>query len=250
MNNLPQVSIITVVYNAESLVERTMQSVREQSWPNLQHIVVDGHSTDSTLEVVRKFERPALKVVSEKDRGIYDAMNKGLHLASGDYVLFLNAGDEFYASTSIEDALKVSENADFYFGNTAVVDVNGYVLGDRRLAPPKELTWKSFKMGMCVSHQSMIVRRALCEDYDLQYRISADIDWTIRVLKKAKKVVYTNTYVAKFLAGGVSSTRQKDGLKERYQILSKYYGAVPNFLSHAAIAMRFVWHKLTRKSMT
>ena len=239
-----------MVYNAAGLVERTMKSVASQSWTNLQHVVVDGASGDDTLRVVEKFSRPALKVFSEKDKGIYDAMNKGLDLAEGDYVLFLNAGDELFSATTIEDIMRSESGADVYYGNTAVVDNNGLVLGDRRLSPPEYLDWKSLRHGMLVSHQSMLVRSSIAVKYDLQYRISSDIDWTIRVLKNARKVVNTHIYISKFLEGGVSTSQRKRGLKERFSIMKKHYGIASTLWDHGFIAMRFVRHLFTKKNFT
>jgi glycosyltransferase involved in cell wall biosynthesis len=250
MDQKPSVAIITVVYNAESVVERTMKSVANQTWPNIQHMVIDGKSSDATLSIVNKFSRPELVVFSEKDKGIYDAMNKGLNMAKADYILFLNAGDELYSDATIADMFAVSANADFYFGNTAVMNHEGTILGDRRLSPPENLTWRSLQRGMVVSHQSVMVKTALAVQYDLSYQISADIDWTIRTLRSCKSIVNTHIYVSRFLEGGVSSSRRKQGLKERFFILAKHYGWLNVIWNHMLIVFRFVWHFFTRKSMT
>lgn len=250
MNGKPSVAVITVVYNAETLIERTMKSVLEQSWQGLTHIVVDGLSADKTLALVNQYRRPELEVYSERDHGIYDAMNKGLLAARTDYVMFLNAGDTFYANDVLQKIFAEVANADFYYGNTAVVNNNGEVLADRRHSPPEELDWKSFQFGMSVSHQSMVVRRALCEPYDLQYKISADIDWTIRILKKARHIVNTQIYISKFLEGGVSASGRKLGWKERFDIFNKHYGLVRNLINHSWIALRYLLHKATGRNMT
>ncbi len=250
-SNLPaSVTVVTVVYNGAAVVERTMRSVSEQSWPHVHHLVIDGASKDDTLEIVHRFARPQLKVVSEKDKGIYDAMNKGISQADGDYIVFMNAGDEFYSNDVLEKLLSRNDHADFYYGNTMVVDDHGKELGDRRLHPPTNLSWKSLKFGMCVSHQSILVKRKMAVDYDLKFKISADIDWTIRVLKNAKTIVNSEMYVSKFLRGGVSSSRRREGLKERFQIMIKHYGLFSTIVNHAYITFRFIVHLFTKRNLT
>lgn len=249
MPGQPLVSVITVVYNASAVIDRTMRSVVAQTWPNLEHIIIDGASKDDTLNKVRTFQHHRLHVYSEPDKGIYDAMNKGIERSKGEYLIFMNAGDEFYANDVLEKML-LEPGHDFYFGNTMVVNDTGRELGERRLHPPKNLNWKSLRFGMCVSHQSILVSKMVCVPYDLKYRISGDIDWTIRVLKNSKRVCDSGIFVSKFLEGGVSSSRRKQGLKERFIILSDHYGLVPTIMNHIYILFRFVWHKITRQSMT
>ena len=246
----PVVTVITVVYNGERFIERTLRSVQAQSGVALEHLIIDGASKDATLSVVDAWKKSSTVVVSEPDRGIYDAMNKGITLAQGAFIIFMNAGDEFADDEALSRALKNHEDADFIYGNTLVVDEQGSVLGDRRLSPPEHLTWRSFKRGMCVSHQSMIVRRSLAVPFDLHFKISADIDWTIRVLKHCKVVVNTHAYIAKFLEGGVSAARRKEGLKERFSIMRRHYGLFPTLINHVFIALRYPVQRILRRSMT
>src|SRR3954469_22501603 len=132
----PKISIITVVYNAQALIERTILSVLSQTYLNIEYIIIDGGSSDGTLQIAEKHQSKIALIHSGKDNGIYDAMNKGLNDATGDYVLFLNAGDELYHASTISAAFSKGE-ADVYYGNTAVVDEEGTLLGDRRLLPPE-----------------------------------------------------------------------------------------------------------------
>jgi glycosyltransferase involved in cell wall biosynthesis len=250
MDLKPKISIITVVYNAASLLERTIKSVVGQSYPNVEYIIIDGASTDGTLKIIEKYKKRITFTYSEKDKGIYDAMNKGLKSATGDYVLFLNAGDELYADDTIAQIFSSSANADVYYGNTAVVKEDGTVLGDRRLTPPEHLNWKSLKFGMCVSHQSFIAKRLLCDYYDPEYKVSADIDWVINVLKQSDKIVNTHIYISKFLEGGISNARRKKALKERFSIMVKHYGFFQTSLNHLIILFRYPFHRFTKKSMT
>jgi glycosyltransferase involved in cell wall biosynthesis len=250
MNETPLCSVITVVYNAEKLVERTLRSVQEQTFQSYEHLIIDGASSDGTLQIVEIYKRPGLEIFSERDNGIYDAMNKGMRKARGRFVIFMNAGDEFYDAHVLERAFAGNETADFIYGQTAVVDEQGHVLGDRRLAPPETLTWRSLQRGMCVSHQSIFVRRELVEDYNLIYRISADIDWTIRMLRKSKRTVNAHIHISKFLEGGVSASRRKLGLKESFHIMRAHYGLATTLFNHFLILLRYPLHRLTRKSMT
>lgn len=246
----PKISIITVVYNGQGLIERTVKSVVNQTYTNIEYLIIDGASKDNTLAVIQPYTSKITKIVSEKDNGIYDAMNKGLQLATGDYVLFINAGDELFSTSTLEEVFSTQSYADAYYGNTAVTNESGERLGDRRLAPPEQLTSKSLKHGMCVSHQSFIARRTLCPNYNLNYQISADFDWVINVLKKSKNVVNTHTYISKFLEGGASKQRQIQGLRERFKIMTRQYGFIPTLWNHFYIFLRYPIHKFTRKSMT
>ncbi|MGZ4157095.1 MAG: glycosyltransferase family 2 protein [Bacteroidia bacterium] len=192
----PKISIITVVFNGKTLIERTIKSVLSQTYTNIEYIIIDGASSDGTLEIAEKYQHEIALILSGKDNGIYDAMNKGLKNATGDYVLFLNAGDELYSMDTLTKVFSMSADADVYYGNTAVVDSSGKELGDRRLTPPENLTWRSLKFGMCVSHQSFIAKRSLCDLYNLNYKISSDIDWVISILKKSSKIINTKNYIS------------------------------------------------------
>lgn len=246
----PKISVITVVYNSVSLIERTIKSVLSQTYTNIEYVIIDGASTDGTLELIEKYESKIALIHSGKDNGIYDAMNKGLKDATGDYVLFLNAGDELYAADTIEKIFLSAVNADVYYGNTAVVNKHGKILGDRRLSPPEQLDWKSLRFGMCVSHQSFIARRLLCDFYNTDYKIAADIDWVINVLKQSDKIINTHLYISKFLEGGASNKGRKKALFERFSIMVKHYGFFRAIINHIIILFRYPWHKLTRRSMT
>ena len=187
----PKFSIITVTYNAEKVLEDTIQSVIFQTYRNVEYIIVDGASKDHTLEIVNKYHNRINKVISEPDKGLYDAMNKGIQLATGDYLCFLNAGDKFHDSETLQKVvhtLKDQELPDVIYGETAIVDEEGHFLHMRRLSTPAHLNWKSFKQGMLVCHQAFFVNRelAIIHLYDLQYLFSSDFDWCIRIMKKAK----------------------------------------------------------------
>jgi glycosyltransferase involved in cell wall biosynthesis len=250
MNFNPKITIITVVYNGRLHIERTIQSIQSQTYTNLEYLIMDGASKDGTLEIAKKYAAVNTLIFSDKDNGIYDAMNKGLKQATGDYILFINAGDELYEKETLAKIIAAGENADVYYGNTVVVNENRVVLGERRLLPPKVLTWKSLKYGMNVSHQSFVAKRTLCEPYRLNYKISADIDWVIRVLKKSEKIINTEIIISKFLEGGASNVHRKKSLLERFSIMSEHYGFFQTTFNHLYILVRYPVHRLFRKSMT
>jgi glycosyltransferase involved in cell wall biosynthesis len=240
----PKLSVITIVYNNVRDIERTLLSVVNQTYPNIEYIVVDGASTDGTLELLKKYESKLSKLITEKDQGIYDAMNKGLALATGEYVLFMNSGDEIYAPDTVEKIFATEPDADIYYGETEMFDEHWQSLGRRRHQVPDRFTWKSFRFGMSVSHQAIYIKRSLTEPYDLHYQLSSDIDWVIKCAKKSKKIKRVEDYVAKYLVGGMSKKRHRQSLKERFQIFSKHYGLVPNLVNHLIIAVKLAFYYL------
>ncbi len=246
----PKLSIVTVVYNAQPLIERTIKSIIAQTYINIEYIIIDGGSDDGTLELAEQYQSQIALILSGRDNGLYDAMNKGLKNATGDYIMFLNAGDELYDKDTITRIFASSVNADVYYGNTLVVTEDGKALGDRRLKPPAQLNWKSLKYGMCVSHQSFIAKRLLCDFYNLEYSIAADIDWVINVLKQADKTTYTGGYISRYLAGGTSHRNKQSAWAERFRIMAKHYGFVQTLWNHVYIVVRFPFHKATKKTMT
>lgn len=246
--NDPVLSVITVVYNNVRDIERTMLSVLNQTYPHIEYIVIDGVSTDGTIDVLKKYEH-LVRVVIEKDKGIYDAMNKGLAMATGDYVLFMNSGDEIYDAATVENVLTTEPGADIYYGETEMFDETWKSLGQRRHKAPERLTKASFRYGMSVSHQAIYVRRSIAEPYELQYKLSADIDWILKALEKARKVVNVHRYVAKYLVGGMSKQKHRESLKERFNIFTKHFGLIPNLLNHGVITVKlllyFIKHRKT-----
>lgn len=251
MNTAP-ISIITVCYNAENSIEKTILSVIDQSLRGIEYLIVDGASTDGTLKIIEKYQGRITKVISEKDNGLYDAMNKGLSLATGDYVLFLNADDTLYAADTIEEVFNSCKEADVIFGEAMIVNESGKELGLRSVRTPhkvpENLTWKSLRWGMVVSHQAFIIRRSLALPYDLQYRVCADIDWMIRCLKQCKSICNSREIICNFRAGGTSHRNEKLAWKERYQIFNKHYGIVNNFINHILISLRYLIHKRIQRS--
>lgn len=244
---MPKLTVITIVYNNVRDIERTIKSVLNQTHKNIEYIIIDGKSTDGTLEVIEKYKTRISKIVSEADKGIYDAMNKGLALAEGDYVLFMNSGDEIYDDHTVEDVFASAPGADIYYGETEMYNDNWESLGRRRHEAPENFDWKSFRFGMNVSHQAIYIKRSITVPYDLQYKYSSDIDWIIKAAKKSSSIVNVHRYVAKYLVGGMSKKKHRESLKERFQIFSKYYGLIPNLLSHIVIATNLGFYFLKNR---
>jgi glycosyltransferase involved in cell wall biosynthesis len=254
-------SIITVTYNAAQWLERTIQNILSQTFTDIEYIIVDGSSTDETVSIITNYQsriknKFRFRWISEPDKGIYDAMNKGLKLATGDYVWFINAGDRIHSSNTIQETANSLSPFSFrllpdvIYGETEISDEQGNSLGMRRLKAPEKLTWKSFRMGMCVCHQSFIVKREIAELYDLKYRYVADFEWCIRCLKKADHILNTHLILSCFLDSGFSSVNRKTSLKERYEIMCRYYGKIPTQIRHLWFAARFYIAKWTKKTVS
>ncbi len=239
MHTPPLISIITVVYNGEQTLEATIKSISSQTYSNIEYIIVDGDSKDKTIDIINRHSSVIDKWISEKDNGIYDAMNKGITMATGDYLWFMNSGDEIYDSTTLEKTFSNQSYSDIYYGDTIMIDDNGDMIGNRRLTPPDQLTWKSFKRGMLVSHQSFIAKKELANLYNLQYKYSADFEWCLTAMKKSKTIHNTNLILSKFLDGGFTKQNIIPGLKERFKIMVHYYGLLSTLYHHIFIAIKF-----------
>ena len=199
-------SVVTITYNAEKVLQRTLDSVCNQTYEGVEHLIVDGASKDQTLAMVEQYKQQSdasdnghkVIIQSEPDHGIYDAMNKGLTQASGDYVVFMNAGDFFPAKDTLEKIVHqcrlneypANERPGVLYGNTDIVDSEGKYLHPRRLQPPAKLTWKSFRHGMLVCHQAFYARTDIAKNtqYDTRYRFSADVDWCIRIMRESERM--------------------------------------------------------------
>ncbi len=238
----PTFSVITVCYNAAPTLGGTIRSVLGQTYGGVEYIVVDGASTDGTLQLVRPYLPRIAAFVSEPDSGLYDAMNKGLRRATGDYVCFLNAGDSFHRPDSLEQVARSIARTgglpDVVYGETALVDAEGRFLRMRRLQAPDRLTWRSFRQGMLVCHQAFLVRRTLVVPYDLRYRFSADFDWCIRVMKTATTLHNTRLVLADYLNEGTTTRHRTASLLERFRIMARHYGLLSTLAFHAWFVLR------------
>lgn len=240
----PKFSIITITYNAASVIEPTLQSVLSQTYRNYEYLLIDGGSKDDTVAKAKASGITFAHIISEPDKGLYDAMNKGIGLATGDYLCFLNAGDSFFAPDTLQTiataANKEKTLPDVLYGETAEVDKARNFVRMRRLKAPKELNWRSFKDGMMVCHQAFYAKREIAPMYDLKYRFSSDVDWCIKVMKRSSRIINVNATVINYLQDGLSIQNHRTSLKERFCIMSKHYGLLPTIARHLWFILRVV----------
>ncbi|MDO4771279.1 glycosyltransferase family 2 protein [Porphyromonas sp.] len=243
--NKPTISVITVCYNAAEDLEKTIRSVLSQTYPHIHYIVIDGASKDATPEVLSRYREKIDVILSEPDRGIYDAMNKGIVLATGDYVCFMNAGDLFHRDNTLAEAFAQvgAPLPGVIYGDTDIVDADRRRLRRRRLSPPEVLTAGSFRRGMLVCHQSFYARRDLVPMYDFSYRFSADVDWCIKVLRRSSHNHNTHMVLTDYLSEGATTKNHRASLRERFAIMRKHYGLVSTLWWHFV----FVWRALFLK---
>lgn len=251
-------SVVTITYNAAAVLRPTLDSVMMQDYPNVEHLIIDGASTDETLAIVKAYQKQSdeaenghvVKIQSEPDKGLYDAMNKGLRLATGDYIVFMNAGDRFPEADTLDKVMLAAvvgdgeERPAVLFGNTDIIDDKGNFLYHRRLSPPERLTWRSFRYGMVVCHQAFYARIDIARSlpYDTTFRYSADVDWCIRVMKEGERqhLLLRNIHavVANYMEEGQTTIHHKDSLKERFEVMRRHYGLLTTVLLHAWFAFR------------
>ena len=211
----PLFSVITVTYNAEDTLPATLASVRSQTFGSFEHIIVDGASRDRTIALAQE-NAPACQIlVSGPDRGLYDAMNKGLGMARGEYVVFLNAGDTFHSSSTLADV------ADAVMAN----DFPGVVYGQTDL-------------------------RRIAGYYDMKYRFSADYEWCIRVLQHSRHNCYIDAVLADYLMEGMTTRNRRKSLMERFRIMCYYYGTFSTVMRHIAFIPRFLRRRRLEKKLT
>lgn len=259
----PKFTVVTVTYNAEQTLERTLSSVASQSYSSIEHLIVDGVSSDGTLSLVQEYVEDnsvcvnprEIRFIREPDKGLYDAMNKAIGNAHGDYLIFLNAGDKFHSPDTLTNIVKemsplycgVSEHGMWpaiLFGETDLVDDDGKFLRHRRLQAPSELHWRSFLSGMLVCHQSFYVRADLARKhhYDLRYRFSADFDWCVRLMRDAQEqglsFYNTNMILTDYLSEGMTTKNQRKSLLERLRIMCRHYGCLAALRQHLWFVLR------------
>lgn len=221
-------SIITINRNNAAGLEKTMRSVAAQTFGDFEYVVIDGASTDKSVEVIRSFEASfggRLKWISESDKGIYNAMNKGIGMASGDYLQFLNSGDSLVSDNvtmRMTEALKDNEFPPILYGNMLKDMPDGYYMRDRCFAG-KDITFLGFYTGT-LNHSPAYIQKALFNEYGLydeSLKIVSDWKWYLQVIiLGGKKPVYVDRDVTLFDMTGISETNKKLDKTERKQVLN------------------------------
>ena len=263
--SLPKITVVTVTYNAEQTLERTLQSVASQTYPRVEHLIVDGLSVDGTLSLIQEYAEDnsvcdtphEIQFIREPDSGLYDAMNKAIDNANGDYLVFLNAGDKFHSDDTLERVVETVSSVHgnefdeaawpaVLYGETDIVDDNGVFLRHRRLQTPEVLSWRSFLSGMLVCHQSFYVRTDMARQfhYNLRYRFSGDFDWCIRIMKDAVQkglpLYNTRLILTDYLAEGMTTKNHRKSLLERLRIMCRHYGCIAAIRQHLWFVLRAV----------
>jgi len=207
----PLISIITIALNAEIYLEQTIQSVLNQTCKNIEYIIVDGGSTDGTLGVIEKYKNAIDHIISEKDEGIADAMNKGVSLASGDYIIFLHADDYFHHDTCLEESIKFLEVT------TDILACRIQFGKDQKIITPTGFNfWTNFK-GM--PHQGILCRRSLIESlhgFDTQFKICMDYDLLLRAYQNGARLKKAPVVLSVMRDTGISSLRDWKNLRFRF----------------------------------
>lgn len=220
----PLVSIVTIVYNGVSEIEQTIESVINQDYENSEFIVIDGGSNDGTQEIIEKYKDKITYYISEKDNGIYDAMNKGIKASEGSWVNFMNAGDTFYSNTVLTQVfLNTSE-----YANKALLYGYKFTDGVKSMPHKLEILEKGIIMA---NHQSMFFNKKVLREelmYSLNYPIYGDYELVYRIYKLLGKVSfhYLDIPIAIYEGGGISSVVSFQKRKDKFKILLKFHGVV------------------------
>lgn len=249
----PIFSIITVVYNGESLLTGTMESVFRQTYPHIEYILVDGASKDKSLKIIQEYaeKMPQLRWISEPDRGLYDAMNKGLRMATGDFVQFLNAGDWLHSPDILEKmAALVTPQTGVLYGETMLVDdsrkPHGTMSELSTRQCPAHLDWKQYLGGMLVVHQSFLPSRSIAPAYRADAGLCADYDWCIEILKKSRENIFVDGIITDYLMGGLSKKRHQQSLRNRFEVMRYHFGLLLTLAAHVWVLVRAGLHRIRR----
>lgn len=223
----PKISVITVVLNDAETLEETLRSVANQTYSNVEHVIIDGGSTDGSLDIIKKYKDKIDYWVSEPDKGIYDAMNKGIKASTGDVLYFLNADDTFVDNEVIDDIAKVfleNPQIDYVYGGIFYKDPYGIKGFD--LLMMEEVKDEDFPKGKIIRHQSLFVKREIFEEleyFNTNLKIAADLEFEYKMSKTKKTGLFVQRIIARMSSGGISSDL-KACLDERILLIEKYYG--------------------------
>lgn len=213
---MSKVSIVTVVYNGVNFIEKTMLNVLNQSYRNIEYIIIDGGSTDGTQDILNKYGNrdSRIKIISEKDNGIYDAMNKGVEIASGEWINFMNAGDIFYENDTISKVFAAD------FSNETIIYGDLKVSYDNFTTTQISKPLSELRNGMCFSHQSTFFRLSYHKNnlYDTEFKIAADYDLIYRTYVEGYKFHYCNEIISNVIYNGIADTNRTKTIFEYWAV--------------------------------
>lgn len=215
-----KITVVTVTYNAQEYIEQTIKNILEQDYKNIEYLVIDGGSTDTTVNIIKQYEQNITYWISQPDKGIYDAMNKAIDKASGEWIIFINAGDTFYSNNSIVEFLQdVNVHTELY--NGAINFIND-ITGEEKIKFPHGLE----KIWITVPcwHQASFIKTSLMKEYkySLEYKIAGDHDFYLKCFKNNKKFQFTNTIIANMISGGLHQQQAKLAHIESMKIIANY----------------------------
>ena len=216
MIDKPLISVITINYNDGHKIEDTIKSVVEQDYKLIEYIVVDGGSSDQSLDVIKKYSDKIKIIISEPDNGLYDAMNKGISKATGEWVIFINSGDCFYNLSALSMVFSVNRNECNVIYGDSEIRYNNFTTIKYALKDQRKL-WK----GMIYCHQSMLTRRKLLNDNSFEqhsFHISADYNFIYKLAQK-EHFCYCGLLISSIEAGGLSDTRRLKAIMESYKVI-------------------------------
>ncbi len=225
-NQKSKISVITVCYNAESEIEKTILSVLNQNYNDIEYIIVDGKSKDKTIDVISRYRNKISKFISEKDDGLYDAMNKGIRIATGEWLCFMNAGDTFTNSYVLTNVFseQIDSNVGVIYGDVEL-DYSNYGKVIKRM---DNLHGRNQALDIC--HQSTFTRASILKkmEYDTSFKIVADMNTFYKIWKEGFAFVYKPICIASFEAlGGVSSIKYINSFKERARVRgARWYNSI------------------------
>ncbi len=247
-------SVITVCYEAGATIRSSLDSLRKQICHDYEFLVIDGGSSDATLSILDDYKDIVNTIVSETDKGIYDAMNKGIARASGEYVYFLNADDQFCDSDVIKDMadyLEQHPEVDLLYGNVIYRDDHGQTRREFNWVTRRNLLYGD----LC--HQAVFARRALFESigaFNLKFKINADFDWLLRVFRSGVSIRYIDRDIAVFYAGGRHAKSPELLSKERRTVQAQYVGRLRFIIGNTLFRvgrklrlLRSLFHKARQK---
>lgn len=220
-----KVSIVTVCYNSEATIDETINSVINQSYNNLEYIIIDGKSKDTTLSIINKYQNKIDKIISENDKGLYYAMNKGIKLATGDVIGILNSDDLFFSNNTVKhivEQFKNNQKLQLLYGNILYFNSTDYKV--KRFWKSDSYFEKFFDFGNVPPHPSVFVRKEIYKKdvFNVNFKIAADYELLIRLLKKKKvKSYFLNKTIVKMRDGGISTSRE-NLIKQNKEVLRSW----------------------------